>query len=930
MLSRGGLSNELATTWRSLRRTAYARRKPDATLVFVCKSTYPSSNCLKTMSAVTSSPSSQDRSTPSACVHSLFELRVSETPQAIAIQTDSTTWSYEKLDSVSNRIANNLLRFGVDRGSLVGLAIQRSPEAIAGMLGILKAGAAYVPLDTSYPLERLRFMLKDAALSFLVTDEDSCRNLMPLIDSSCILIDVQQLQNENAYSPDISVDPDSLAYVMYTSGSTGEPKGVMIEHGGIIRLVSDPSYISISADDIFLQLASLSFDAATFEIWAPLLNGATLVLMPADEPALSEIADVLDRHRISTLWLTSGLFNAMVDEFPNSLRHLKYLLAGGDVLSPPHVRNALNAMPQGCVINGYGPTESTTFACCHRVRPEDTAAASIPIGLPIAGTEVYILNVGSKPVSGQESGEIYIGGDGLARGYLNRPQLTKEKFVKHPFSIDPTARLYRTGDMGRFNRQGEIEFLGRIDSQVKIRGFRVETSEIELAAGSYPGIAVAAVVVKGATADDKSLSCFFVPRSGTSVSGVELDSYLRQKLPSYMIPAQFVSIPSLPLNGNGKVDRKRLAAGQFDAAPVAPDVNLDPNSLEARLIAMLTALLRVPSVGLDDDFFKLGGHSLLAARLFAQIETRFGKKLPLVTMIHARTVRSLAAVIRDDHWVAPWSSLVPLQATGSRPPFFLVHAIGGNVLNYGKLAEGMPADQPVYALQAQGLDGESRAAASVEEMAAHYIRAMDTIQPNGPYYLGGFSAGGVVALEMAVQLHRAGRSVALLALLDSSIIPSFSSLIRKRNLAVATQKLHGIVRFNLHYMARIGVGDFLGKKRRNFLMNARILAFEVRNGVRKLAPLPHSGSLPVEESFVRAISRYDPAPYFGDALLFRTADTDLYPDGTLGWGRVIQGNLEIKTLRGDHDNLLDNPQLELLIQELTAAIINASLRVAER
>lgn len=881
------------------------------------------------MSAVTSSPSSTERSTSPASIPSLFALRASETPRAVAIQTESITWSYSELDSRSNQIAAQLLNAGVGRGYLVGVMLRRGTEAIAAMLGILKAGAAYVPLDVTYPVEWLRFILTDTAAEFVVTSAELSHNFGLLLKDVQTIVYVDEGSEKTTREPDITVEPSDLAYVMYTSGSTGSPKGVMIEHRGIVRLVSDPNYVSISAADRFLQLAPLSFDAATFEIWAPLLNGARLIIMPPDAPSLSEIAEALQRGQITILWLTSGLFNAMVDEFPNAFQNLKQLLAGGDVLSPPHVRKAMEVMRDGCIVNGYGPTESTTFACCHRVRVEDTAASSIPIGLPVMGTEVYILNRDLQPVSGGESGEICIGGDGLARGYLNRAELTAEKFVRHPFSADPSARLYRTGDMGRYTSRREIEFLGRVDSQVKIRGFRIETSEIEIAAHLCPGVSACAVVVRDGDSGGKSLCCFFVPRPVRNPLNADpagyLAAYLKDKLPSYMLPSQFVAIDRLPLTANGKVDRARLAQQAAAIVPTAVSPEVDSGSLEAKLLAMLTGLLRVSNIKLDDDFFQLGGHSLAAARLFAQIETRFGKKLPLATIIQARTVRQLAAIIRDNNWVAPWSSLVPLKTSGSRDPFFLVHAIGGNVLNYGGLADSMPADQPLYALQAQGLDGKSRAASSVEEMAAHYVRAIGTIQPEGPYYLGGFSAGGLVAFEMARQLQRAGHSVALLSIFDSSIEPTFRALVRNRSFPAAIHRLLRISRFNLHYMTRIGVLKFLGKKCRNFAMNARILMFDVRaesNGREALTGLP---ALPVEEAFLRARSNYSPEFYSGSAILFTTKDSDLYsPDRTLGWSKVIEGSLEVKRLPGNHDNLLDHPQLEVLVHELVNAIHQAT------
>jgi amino acid adenylation domain-containing protein len=620
------------------------------------------------MSALTRSPSIEEPATSPACVHSVFGLRVSETPQAIALQTGSVAWSYKDLDDSSNRIANRLVRSGVGRGCLVGLMVQRSSQAMAAILGILKAGAAYVPLDVTYPAERLRFMIGDADLKIVLTSGESSSRLEQITGGPHQFVDVGQVQDENSSAPDISVDPSDLAYVMYTSGSTGKPKGVMIEHRSIVRFVSNQNYFSFSAQERFLQVASLSFDLSTFEIWGSLLNGACLVLIPPSVPSLSDLAEILERQRISTLLLSTGLFNALVEEFPGSFRHLSNLLVAGDVLSPPHARKAMEAMRYGRLINGYGPTESTTFASCHQVRPEDITSGSIPIGIPIAATSIYILDQNLQPVSGRESGEIYIAGAGLARGYLNRPELTQEKFLKHAFSGDPSARMYRSGDMGRFNARGEIEFLGRLDSQVKIRGFRVETSEIEIAASLFPDVSAAAVVVNRRDSDDKSLCCFFVPRSGKTVSGADLEGYLREKLPPYMVPAQFVSIDRLPLNANGKVDRAALPLPSISPSCDEEVFGMDAQTeIQNELISILSGLFGGRPVRLQDNFYELGGHSLVAAQLIARVQSAFGVELSLRTVYESATVAGLSQDI-EETILAQLAACPPYDPSGSGSP----------------------------------------------------------------------------------------------------------------------------------------------------------------------------------------------------------------------------------------------------------------------
>jgi amino acid adenylation domain-containing protein len=867
------------------------------------------------------------------CIHRIFEDQVAKTPESVAICTASEVWSYAQLNSFANRAANRLHRGGVRSGSLVGVCLPRSLKTIAVLIGILKAGAAYVPLDIAYPEERLRFMAEDTQASCLISDGPGMEKFAPLLHGSHELIHVDEFDSESSeFSSDANKAGD-LAYVMYTSGSTGVPKGVAVEHRGIVRLVCDPGYVSIDSSDVFIQLAPLSFDASTFEIWAPLLNGAKLVVPPPEMNSLADIADSLGRYRVTSLWLTSGLFNAMVDEYPEALRNLKQLLSGGDVLSPSHVRRAMEGIGSGHVINGYGPTENTTFTCCHRIEPQDTSRATIPIGRPIRGTDVYIVDGNMRPVSGQQVGEIYIGGEGLARGYWNRPELTAEKFIQNPFSPDPSSRLYKSGDLGHYNAQGNIEFDGRIDLQVKIRGFRIELPGIESVVNSIPGIANSVVVVKDAHSEVKRLACYFVRQACDGPGASALEQIASDKLPSYMLPSEFVELDQLPLNLNGKVDRQYLSEyrarpeqdsageGAFSGFEVVPGRSV---ALEQQLAAVFSSLFGIASVGLDDDFFHLGGNSLIAARLFARIEKQFGKKLPLATILSAPSVRRLAAVIRDNQSRVSWSSLVPLKTTGSLPPLFLIHAIGGNVVGYQELASCLPPDQPLYALQAQGLDGKCPPASSVPEMAASYIGAIRRVQPQGPYHLGGYSAGGVVAFAIACQLQESGADVGNLVLIDSSIEGPVRNLLPSRPLRAEYSRFSRSVRGNLAYMRRIGVRDFLQEKRRNFGMNARIVGQTMRRSLPPVFRSSRGNSLNVEESFIQALRNYTPGRFRGGAILLRTEDAEFgSPDTTLGWGSVVEGPLSVHVIPGNHDNVLSRPQVEIVVDKIQTGMTRA-------
>jgi amino acid adenylation domain-containing protein len=577
-----------------------------------------------------------------ACIHKLFEEQAAANPDAIAVVFENEQLTYKQLNQQANQLAHHLRSLGVQPETLVGICVERSLDLPVILLGILKAGGAYVPLDPSYPPERLAFMLADTQVAVLIGQR---KLLIQLPEHSARVVELERdfetISECSVENPAVAARADNLAYVMYTSGSTGQPKGVSVIHRGVVRLVRNSNYAPFNSDTVFLQLAPIAFDASTLEIWSPLLNGGKVAVMPPHAPSLVELGKAIARHQVTDLWLTAGLFHLAVDEHIAALKPLHRLLAGGDVLSVSHIQRFLEGNPTCQLINGYGPTENTTFTCCHPIN-SCSADTSIPIGRPIANTTIYILDSHRQPVPIGVPGELYAGGDGLARGYLNRPDLTAERFIPNPFSDDPNAKLYKTGDLVRYLEDGTIEFLGRIDNQVKIRGFRIELGEIESAIAQHPQVRDTTVLAREDRPGDKQLVAYFVPQEGETLTGTELRHWLRDKLPGYMIPAAFVELAEFPLNPNGKIDRRALSAPQRQSQKAKPIVPATASELEAILTRIWSELLELAEVGIDDNFFDLGGNSLLSLRLVSRLQKELDIALPVVKLFQYPTIRSLA------------------------------------------------------------------------------------------------------------------------------------------------------------------------------------------------------------------------------------------------------------------------------------------------
>ncbi|MBZ4422889.1 non-ribosomal peptide synthetase, partial [Myxococcus sp. RHSTA-1-4] len=568
----------------------------------------------------------------------LFEAQVAKTPDAVAVAYEGQWLTYVELNRWANQIAHHLRGMGVGPEVRVGLCMERSLDMVASVLGILKAGGAYVPLDASYPLERLSWMKREAGVALLVAQEKLADEVAEggepvfCVDSQWEAI-VRQPEN----NPPTRVGGGNLAYVMFTSGSTGKPKGVGVPHRAVARLVLGADYAHFGPEEVWLQLAPISFDASTLELWGALLHGAKLVVYPAGTPSLEELGQALEDSEITSLWLTAALFEQMQARQPEALARVKQVLAGGDVLPVGRVRERLAG--GGVLINGYGPTENTTFSACYRMEVPEEVGASVPIGRPIANTSAYVLDASMKPVPVGVPGELYVGGEGLAVGYVGRPELTAERFVPNPFGQG--ERLYRTGDVVRWKGDGKLEFLGRRDGQVKVRGYRIELGEVETALTQHGGVNEAVVIAREDGAEGKRLVAYVTATEGAALDAATLRTHVKQRLPEYMVPSAYVVLDALPLTPNGKVDRKALPAPDFQASnPVSFEA--PRTGAEKKLAAIFAEVLNVKDVGLHGDFFELGGHSLLATQLVSRVREAFQVELPLRDVFEAPTVEKLA------------------------------------------------------------------------------------------------------------------------------------------------------------------------------------------------------------------------------------------------------------------------------------------------
>jgi len=688
-------------------------------------------------------------------------------PDKTAIKFHDRRLTYRELFERSNQLANLLIENNIKTGDIVAMALDRSPEMIISLLAILKSGAAYVPLDPEYPKDRVEFMLEDSSAKILLTSKKYKNHFKSAATELLIEDALEKLVNYPIGEPKVNINSADLAYVLYTSGSTGKPKGVQIRHYNLVNfLMSMQKEPGMNSEDKILAVTTISFDIAGLELYLPLICGAKLILSNSDTSKDGRLLlDLVKDEKITFMQATPYTWRMMLEAGWKNHLPIK-ILCGGEAL-PKDLVSKLTVR-SSALWNMYGPTETTIWSTLKLITSDD----DITIGRPIANTQVYILDEYFNNLTDGSVGEIFIAGDGVAKGYLNRPELTAEKFIDNIFSENPGEKMYRTGDLGKFKENGEIQCLGRIDHQVKVRGYRIELEEIEHALVNQPDIKEAVVIAREDNPGDPRLVAYIVLSSDAESSDLKTQTFTWQQalmavLPEYMVPDDFVQMTAIPITPNGKTDRKSLPKPDYSRVNRSSEYVAPRTDIEKQIAEIWEELMGLYKISIFDNFFTLGGRSLVAVQIMARIEQLTGKRLPLATLFEHSTIEKLALRLNVDAKSISWESLVPIKPHGSKMPLYIVHGAGLNVLLFNALAMNMDEEQPVYGLQAKGLNGIDEPLDVMEEIAANYISEIIAQNPAGPYALAGYSLGGTIAYEMARQLIAMGKEVKMLAVFDT-------------------------------------------------------------------------------------------------------------------------------------------------------------------
>jgi len=839
-------------------------------------------------------------------IHQWFEEQVRQAPQAAAAVYKNQQLSYGELNARANQLAHYLRHIGVGPEVRVGICLERSIDQVIGWLAILKAGGAYVPLDPCYPKELLAFMLDDSAPVALLTN-GRYQALFSEMSKCPQLLDLSTRCPVWALFPDTNPDhkkvglkPENPAYVIYTSGSTGKPKGVEIVHRGLQNLL--PWYIGegtdLTCDDTVLVVTSMAFDVTQKVIYGPLLVGARLVL--ASEPFDPQaIVKLVLKERVSMMTITPSGFYTLIDAGHNGeLSSLRRVFLGGEPMQPAKLLEMPEPRPE--FFNNYGPTECTIIATCYRMSSDlkQYLNRPVPIGRPIRNVRIYILDSYQQPAPIGVAGEIHIGGLAVGRGYLNRPELTAERFVRDPFVPEVGAQMYKTGDLARWLADGTIEFLFRNDLQVKIRGFRIELSDIEATLLQHPQLREVAVDVYESVPGDKRLVAYLVSRGNPIITSTEVRDFLKLKLPEFMMPSAYVFLNGLPLTSNGKLNRKALPLPLAEA--ISKECSAPCNEIERELMGIWKKLLGVKHIDIHDNFFELGGHSLLAVKMVIDISKQFNFDISVGTIYQFPTVEELGIIISSGNRQPSRYSLVPIQTQGSRPPVFAIHTI-----EFLNLPLHLGKDQPLYFLRyGMAAEGSNRSIRlpSLEKLAGHYIDELQQVQPRGPYYLIGFSFGGMVAYEMACQLHANGHRVNLLGLLDTHLTHEKQPL-----------SYHQVI----HKFFRQRPSQFLvlAKNKVKYWLKKEVLEPDF---------WPHLYTLGPDLACRKG---YQPKIYDGQLTLFQAANRESmffsYAPPEQEWKALLGDRVEVQQVSGGHLEMCKEPHVKILAAKLRACMDKA-------
>ena len=831
-----------------------------------------------------------------ATIAQLFEEQVRLNPHKTVVVNKEESLTYDQMNRRANRLAGRLKEEGIGRNNGVGLLLDKSIDLIVGILGILKAGGAYLPLDTESPGERLNFMIRDSNCR-LILSKAKFKDLAAGEVKKIYLDSPSSYHNDDS-NPVNGSGSEDLAYIMYTSGTTGKPKGSMIRQKSVVRLVRNTNYIDLTAQDRLLLTGAIVFDASTFEIWGSLLNGGTLYIPEKEEildPKL--LGNSLSKNGITTLWLTSSLFTQIAENRTDIFSRLKYLLVGGDVLSPPHINKVRRDNPQLKVINGYGPTENTTFTACYRI--ERDFDHNIPIGKPISNTTIYILDkyLNLQPVG--VIGELYTGGDGLSKGYVNRDDLNRTKFIDNPYN--PGEKLYRTGDFARWLADGNIEFHGRVDNQIKVRGFRVELEEIETLMQEIEGVIEVVVKCYRPADCDTRLVAFLNVKETFGMKPGEIAGLLKGKMPSYMIPSVIKPMHGFPLTINGKVNREALKYEVSEIPDNHTRDNLSFTPTEEKIHKIWCDVLKTREILPDDNFFEIGGNSLLAIGVISRIESEFKLELGLRALFDNPRIRDLSEFIfnlkefRNDSlrrlWPVEAKNMMAVNQGGTRTSLILIYC--GN-FNYF-LSDYLGSDQPVYGFFDDGwLNGIRSDHNNVESIAREYVNQLRKVLPDGPYIIGGHSFGGLIAYEMAVQLQKTGHSIPFITLFDC-MSPYANEPLSRR-----------IYKFQIYK----GIIRPFVKKLWQFFKMPFFDAFFLFGKSLPKAIRPNY----IVMNYLILLYKYRPEKFSGNVLLFKVNDNKSTYKNYYGW-ESLADHVKNIVLEGDHMTMMRDKKYSKIIAE---------------